>query len=254
MSPKLFSPRVPSAWTARDTRPHGRRPRHGLHPSIAACSGALSGSSHGRGLLQVYGHAVRLQALSLGGSAGLQLRSSVPARVLEARGEGPTGGLPSLQRTQTRGLLPTHGLCLSVLPGVHEREPADLLRVPQPDEPELCSGDSGAGRRAEVGDMTAGLQVSRGVSGAGMGALSVGSAGGQGSGARVQGRRLRGFPFLYCFCRILPHVKSTGSRVTEAGFVRIFVQYLSLSFISSREFSHLNTENSPQNSNCTHPI
>lgn len=145
----------------------------------------------------MYGHAVRVQTLSLGGAAGLQLRSSVPARVLEARGEGPTGGLPSLQRSQTGGVLPTHGLCLSVLPGVHEREPADLLRVPKPDEPELCSGDSGAGRRAEVGDMTAGLQVSRGVSAAGMGALSVGST-------RGQGRRLRGFPFYTVFAEYFP--------------------------------------------------
>lgn len=131
----------------------------------------------------MYGDAVRVQALSLGGAAGLQLRSSVPACVLEGRGEGPTGGLPSPQRSQTRWLLPTHGLCLSVLSGVHEREPADLLRVPKPDEPEFCSGDSGAGRGAEVSDMTVGLQVRRGVSAAGMGALSVGSTRGGGCGA-----------------------------------------------------------------------
>lgn len=165
-----------------------------------------SGCSHGRSLLQVYGHAVRVQALSLGGAAGLRLRSSVPACGLEARGEGPTGGLPSLQRSQTRRLLPTHGLCLSVLSGVHEREPADLLRVPKPDEPEFCSGDPGAGRGAEVGDMTAGLQVRRGVSAAAMGALSVGSARGGGCGAS---------PFLLFLQRVLPHVKSTGSRVTD---------------------------------------
>lgn len=151
----------------------------------------------------MYGDAVRVQALPLGGAAGLQLRSSVPACVLEGRGEGPTGGLPSLQRSQTRWLLPTHGLCLSVLSGVHEREPADLLRVPQPDEPQFCSGDSGAGRGAEVSDMTAGLQVRRGVSAAGMAALSVGSTRGGGCGAS---------PF---YIVSLPHVKSTGSRVTE---------------------------------------
>lgn len=108
----------------------------------------------------MYGHTVRVQALSLGGAAGLQLRSSLPACVLEARGEGPTGGLPSLQRSQTRRLLPTHGLSVSVLPGVHEREPADLLRVPEPDQPEFCSGDPGAGRGAEVSHMKAGADLS----------------------------------------------------------------------------------------------
>lgn len=131
----------------------------------------------------MYGDAVRVQALSLGGAAGLQLRSSVPACVLEARGEGPTGGLPSLQRGQTRWLLPTHGLCLSVLPGVHEREPADLLRVPKPDEPEFCSGDSGAGRGAEVRDMTAGLQVRGGCVCSGHGRPLSGQHRGGGCGA-----------------------------------------------------------------------
>ena len=144
--------RLSSTWTAR-FKPH-QQPwrRHGRAHTVAARSLVLSGSSYGRSLLQVSALSVRSQALSLGGAARLRLRSSVPPSGLEARGAGPAGGRPTLQRPQTRSVLPTHGLPLSLLPGVHERESADLLPVPEPDQPELRRRDSGAGRRAEVSD------------------------------------------------------------------------------------------------------
>lgn len=105
---------------------------------------------------------VRVQALSLGGAARLRVRSSVPPSGLEARGARPAGGRPTLQRPQTRRLLPTHDLSLSLLPGVHERESADLLPVPEPDQPQLRSGDSSAGRGVEVRKGSAGRGVSAG--------------------------------------------------------------------------------------------
>lgn len=95
------------------------------------------------------GLSVRAQTLSLGG-AELRIRSSVPLSGLEAGGAGPAGGRPTLQRPQTSRLLPTHCLRLSLLPGVHERESADLLPVPEPDQQELCSCDSSAGWGVEV--------------------------------------------------------------------------------------------------------
>lgn len=102
-------------------------------------------------MLQVSGVPLRLQALSLGGAAGLQRRSALPAAgLLEARRAGPAGGRPALMRAQTRLLLPTHRRRLSLLPGVHEREPADVLPVPEPDQSELRGGHPGAGRRVEV--------------------------------------------------------------------------------------------------------
>lgn len=108
------------------------------------------GFSYGRSLLQVSAVSVRVQALSLGGSAWLRLRSTLsPARV-EARGEGPAGGRPTLQRPQTCRLLPTNSFPLSLLSGVHDWESADLLPVPEPNQSQLCSCDSGAGRRVEV--------------------------------------------------------------------------------------------------------
>lgn len=110
---------------------------------------------------------VRFQALSLGGAAGLRLWCSAPTSGLEARGAGPTGGRPILHRLQTRRVLPTHGLPLSLLPGVHERESADLLPVPEPNQPEFCSCDSSAGRGVEVSETTgsrAVLPARRGVS------------------------------------------------------------------------------------------
>lgn len=124
-----------------------------LHGRCALVAAASAGFSYGRSLLQVSGLPVRVQALSLGGAAGLRVASAVPPPAgLEARRAGPAGGRPTLQRLQTRVLLPTLGLPLSVLPGVHEREPADLLPVPEPDQPQLRGRDPGAGRRAEVSD------------------------------------------------------------------------------------------------------
>lgn len=108
------------------------------------------GFSYGRSLLQVSAVSVRVQALSLGGSAWLRLRSTLsPARV-EARGEGPARGRPTLQRPQTCRLLPTNSFSLSLLSGVHDWESADLLPVPEPNQSQLCSCDSGAGRWVEV--------------------------------------------------------------------------------------------------------
>lgn len=131
--------------------PHQPWRRHGQSRviiTIAAGSLLPSGPSHGRSLLQVSGLSVRVQALSPGGAS---VRSSVPPAGPEAGGAGPAGGRPALQRTQTRRLLPTHDLPLSVLPGVHDGESADLLPVPEPDQPELRCRDSGAGRGAQVG-------------------------------------------------------------------------------------------------------
>lgn len=110
---------------------------------------------------------VRVQALSLGGATGLRLWCSAPTSGLAARRAGPSGGRPVLHRLQTRGVLPTHGLPLCLLPGVHEREFADLLPVPEPDEPEFCSRDSSAGRGVEVSGTTGSrvvLLLRRGVS------------------------------------------------------------------------------------------
>lgn len=128
---------------------------------------------------------VRAQALSLGGAARLRLRSSVPPSGLEARGAGPAGGRPTLQRPQTRSLLPTHGLPLSLLPGVHERESADLLPVPEPDQPELRRRDSGAGRRAEVSDSWAVGEEERCVRPAGTSSLLKGRTRGGGWGTSL---------------------------------------------------------------------
>lgn len=146
---------------ARDARPpHGRRWR--ASPAAAVLTRAASCCSrrlrpavvcpYGRSLLQVSGFPVRVQALPLGGAAQLRLRASLAPAELETGGARPAGGRPTLQRLQTRELLPTHGLLVSLLPGVHERDPADLLHVPEPNEPELRSRDPGARRRAEVGD------------------------------------------------------------------------------------------------------
>lgn len=78
------------------------------------------GFSYGRSLLQVSAVSVRVQALSLGGSAWLRVRSTLPPARLEARGEGPAGGRPTLQRPQTCRLLPTNSFPLSLLSGVHD--------------------------------------------------------------------------------------------------------------------------------------
>lgn len=107
--------------------------------------------SHGRSLLQMHGLSVRVQALAVGGAAGLRPRSSVSPSGIEAGGARPAGGRADIQRPQTRKLLPTHGLLLSLLPGVHERDSADLLPVSEPNQSEFCSCDSGPGRRTQVG-------------------------------------------------------------------------------------------------------
>lgn len=106
-------------------------------------------------MLQVSGVPLRLQALPLGGAAGLQRRSALPAAgLLEARRARPAGGRQTLLCAQTSMLISTHRRRLSVLPGVHEREPADMLPVPEPDQPELRGRHPGAGRRVEVSRVT----------------------------------------------------------------------------------------------------
>lgn len=123
---------------------------HGTRRLLTTGSVFLSGLPHGRSLLQVPGDSVRVQALSLGGAAGLRVPSPAPPAGPEASWAGPAGGRPPLQRPQTRGLSPTNGPLVSALPGLHEPDSADLLRVSEPDQPELRGCDPGAGRGVEV--------------------------------------------------------------------------------------------------------
>lgn len=72
---------------------------------------------------------------------------AVGAHWRAAQRAGRAAGGPSSAPAQSS---PTPRVCVFLLPGLHERNPADLLRVSEPDQPELRGGDSGPGWRTAV--------------------------------------------------------------------------------------------------------
>lgn len=104
--------------------------------------------AHGRSLWQERRVALRAQALVLAARfPALGAHRRATERAGRAAGESSSSSVPGS---------PTPRVCVLLLSGLHDGHPADLLRVSEPDEPELRGGDPGAGRR---------VTVMRGVSG-----------------------------------------------------------------------------------------
>lgn len=95
---------------------------------------------------------VGVQTLSVRHPPGLRCCVAFDPYLGEAGRARRSRGLPrgSSVRVKDRELLPTPRFSLFLLPGVHEREPTDMLRLLEPDEPKFRRRHPGSGRRIEV--------------------------------------------------------------------------------------------------------
>lgn len=98
--------------------------------------------TYGRSLCERFRVTVRAQARALAARA--------PAVGVYRRPPERAGGAAGESCSSAGPVSPTARVCVFLLSGLHERNPPDLLRVSEPDEPELRRRHPGAGRRLTV--------------------------------------------------------------------------------------------------------